>query len=187
MGQIVKRKKKGRPSKADLARRAVESASAAEPDVRRSLRRRNVRYNIDYDDYLDEDDEDDEEDQRRREKKLKLVVKLNQGSEPPALPMARGEHATACVSEDECERKPLKKRSISNGRDDDDDDQDEDDDHGGGGDVDCDDDEEEEVCMLYRTDLINALKKKKTAKCVYLFLRERKREYSSAEISEIFL
>ncbi|KAB1215185.1 Bromodomain and PHD finger-containing protein 3 [Morella rubra] len=34
MGQIVKRKKKGRPSKADLARRAVESASAAEPDER---------------------------------------------------------------------------------------------------------------------------------------------------------
>ncbi|KAG6685787.1 hypothetical protein I3842_12G129900 [Carya illinoinensis] len=135
MGQIVKRKKKGRPSKADLARRAVESAAAPEPDIRRSLRRRNVRYNIDYDDFLDEDDDDDEEDQRRREKKLKLVVKLNQGSESPsrAHTVARVSHA----SEDECERKPLKKRSISNGRDDDDGEQDEDDDQG-----DVEDDEE---------------------------------------------
>ena len=39
-----------------------------------------MRYNIDYDDYLDEDkefeiEEDDDEDERRREKrKLKLVV-----------------------------------------------------------------------------------------------------------------
>lgn len=144
MGQIVKRKKKGRPSKADLARRAVESAAASEPDIRRSLRRRNVRYNIDYDDYLDEDDDDDEEDQRRREKKLKLVVKLNQGDESPsrARTVARVSHA----SEDECERKPLKKGSIGNGRDDDDDEQDEDDDHG--------DVEDDEVCVvsLYGSD-----------------------------------
>ncbi|XLS75283.1 hypothetical protein HN51_032148 [Arachis hypogaea] len=75
MGQIGKRKKKGRPSKADLARRSAESQSAEQSDIRRSLRRRNVRYNIiEYDDdYLDED-----EDERRREKKkLKLVEKLN--------------------------------------------------------------------------------------------------------------
>ncbi|XP_027341121.1 uncharacterized protein LOC113854366 isoform X2 [Abrus precatorius] len=79
MVQIAKRKK-GRPSKADLARRAGESpATASQPDLRRSLRRRSVRYNIiDYDDdYLD-----DEEDERKREKKkLKLMAKLNQGEE----------------------------------------------------------------------------------------------------------
>ncbi|XP_061342254.1 uncharacterized protein LOC133288497 [Gastrolobium bilobum] len=82
MGQIVRRKKKGRPSKADLARRSGESPATTHPDLRRSRRRRNVRYNIDYDDYLDEEDEDEDEDERRREKKkLKLVVKLNQGAD----------------------------------------------------------------------------------------------------------
>ncbi|KAG2682301.1 hypothetical protein I3760_11G185500 [Carya illinoinensis] len=137
MGQIVKRKKKGRPSKADLARRAVESAAVAEPDVRRSHRRRNVRYNIDFDDFLDEDDEDEEEDQRRREKKLKLVVKLNQGSEPLAQPNQSHTGARELyASDDDCERKPLKKRSIGNGRDEDADRQDEDDDRGDGGDGD---------------------------------------------------
>ncbi|KAH7546736.1 hypothetical protein FEM48_Zijuj01G0233100 [Ziziphus jujuba var. spinosa] len=43
MGQIVRRKKKGRPSKADLARRSGESPAAKEADIRRSLRRRNGR------------------------------------------------------------------------------------------------------------------------------------------------
>ncbi|TKY57308.1 Bromodomain and PHD finger-containing protein 3 [Spatholobus suberectus] len=105
MGQIVRRKKKGRPSKADLARRSGESPAAAQPDLRRSRRRRNVRYNIDYDDYLDEEDEDEEEDERRREKKkLKLVVKLNNHEEEeeedddndnaPSRRGARGAHAT---------------------------------------------------------------------------------------------
>ncbi|KAL2322669.1 hypothetical protein Fmac_027048 [Flemingia macrophylla] len=86
----IARRKKGRPSKADLARRSAESPAASassaaaaaaasassQPDLRRSIRRRNVRYNIiDYDDdYID-----DEEDERRREKKkLKLMAKLNQ-------------------------------------------------------------------------------------------------------------
>ncbi|KAG4399887.1 hypothetical protein GLYMA_08G318100v4 [Glycine max] len=69
----IARRKKGRPSKADLARRSGESQS----DPRRSLRRRSVRYNIiDYDgDYLDDDDEDE---RRREKKKLKLMAKLNQ-------------------------------------------------------------------------------------------------------------
>lgn len=82
MGQIVRRKKKGRPSKADLARRSGQSPSTTQSDLRRSRRRRNVRYPIiDFDDYLDEDEEEEEdEDERRREKKkLKLVEKLNQG------------------------------------------------------------------------------------------------------------
>ncbi|KAK7316772.1 hypothetical protein RJT34_00483 [Clitoria ternatea] len=76
----VARRKKGRPSKADLARRAGESpATSSQPETRRSLRRRSVRYNIiDYDD----DYVDDEEDERRREKKkLKLMAKLNLGEE----------------------------------------------------------------------------------------------------------
>ncbi|XP_057746689.1 uncharacterized protein LOC130965946 isoform X1 [Arachis stenosperma] len=88
MGQIGKRKKKGRPSKADLARRSAESQSAEQSDIRRSLRRRNVRYNIiEYDDdYLDED-----EDERRREKKkLKLVEKLNSDDDEEEA-AARGE------------------------------------------------------------------------------------------------
>jgi len=82
MGQIVRRKKKGRPSKADLARRSSQSPATTQSDLRRSRRRRNVRYPIiDFDDYLDEDEEEEEdEDERRREKKkLKLVEKLNQG------------------------------------------------------------------------------------------------------------
>ncbi|XP_058788183.1 uncharacterized protein LOC131662416 [Vicia villosa] len=83
MVQVAKRKK-GRPSKADLARRAAEAqASATESDSRRSLRRKNVRYNIiDYDgDYID-----DEEDERRREKKkLKLMTKLHQGEQEQEL------------------------------------------------------------------------------------------------------
>ncbi|CAL5190654.1 unnamed protein product [Lathyrus oleraceus] len=80
MGQIVRRKKKGRPSKADLARRSGQSPVTSQSDLRRSRRRRNVRYNIDYDDYIDEEDEEEDEDERRREKKkLKLVEKLNQG------------------------------------------------------------------------------------------------------------
>ncbi|CAO2833574.1 unnamed protein product [Amaranthus hypochondriacus] len=109
MVQIEKRKKKGRPSKADLeARRAAQEAEAeaeaefllsgdlAEPrDVRRSLRRKSFRYNIiDYDeDYLDNDvvseeeddgseDEDDENGghRRKRGKKVKLVVKIDNRS-----------------------------------------------------------------------------------------------------------
>lgn len=100
MVQIEKRKKKkGRPSKADLAARAaagVSAETAEAREVRRSLRRRSFRYNIiDYDeDYLDDDDvseveedeveEEEEEEEgggggerRRRGKKVKLVLKLN--------------------------------------------------------------------------------------------------------------
>ncbi|CAJ1971412.1 unnamed protein product [Sphenostylis stenocarpa] len=111
MGQIVRRKKKGRPSKTDLARRSGESPAAAQPDLRRSRRRRNVRYNIDYDDYLDEEDEEEDEDERRREKKkLKLVVKLNNHEEEdededddntPSRRGARGLHAPDEKGEEE--------------------------------------------------------------------------------------
>ncbi|KAK4752489.1 hypothetical protein SAY87_021287 [Trapa incisa] len=131
MGQIVKRKKKGRPPKSDLARRALVEEPELEPRVRRSLRRRNVRYNfVDYDDFIDDDEyfeeneDEEEEDERRREKKVKLVVKLNQrarGSD------ARGEGASAEEDEaDEWEdededdeqgrRKVVKKRRVGGGK-----------------------------------------------------------------------
>ncbi|GMH05754.1 hypothetical protein Nepgr_007594 [Nepenthes gracilis] len=90
MDQISRRKKKGRPSKADLAARLAVASTPDPPEkwgVRRSLRRRSFRYNIiDYDeDYLDdefvveEDDGDEHKDERRREKKLKLVLQLPNG------------------------------------------------------------------------------------------------------------
>ncbi|KAG6420813.1 hypothetical protein SASPL_117352 [Salvia splendens] len=70
MGQVVKKKKKGRPAKAD--------PKQTERDLRRSHRRRSVKYVFDLDDYFDED----EEDQRRREKNLKHLLKLQSGGEP---------------------------------------------------------------------------------------------------------
>ncbi|XP_019196699.1 PREDICTED: uncharacterized protein LOC109190623 [Ipomoea nil] len=82
MGQIVKKRKKGRPSKADLAARRSSGSAAEKSDgeLRRSGRRRNVRYCFDIDDYLDDDDEylvdEEEEDESRREKKLELLLKL---------------------------------------------------------------------------------------------------------------
>ncbi|XP_007020786.2 PREDICTED: uncharacterized protein LOC18593479 [Theobroma cacao] len=156
MGQIVKRKKKGRPSKADLAKRGSSPAAQSETELRRSHRRRNVRYNIDYDDYLDEDfEEEDEEEERRREKKLKLVLKLNQGQEaeppsPPSLPPSRGRGVSSAaargrragrkeVEEEEVEddeeeesekrKKKIKKRRINGGDEIDHDDYEEEVDH----------------------------------------------------------
>ncbi|KAL5737608.1 hypothetical protein ACOSP7_030369 [Xanthoceras sorbifolium] len=119
MGQIVKRKKKGRPSKADLARRPISPTPETESEVRRSLRRRNVRYDIDYyEEYFDEEDDDDEEEERRREKKLKLVLKLNNQSSRDSgsrsRSSARGDHASDDDDEEE-EDKPLKKRKINCG------------------------------------------------------------------------
>ncbi|KAL6196240.1 hypothetical protein ACLB2K_031855 [Fragaria x ananassa] len=74
MGQIVKRKKKGRLSKADLPRWSRDSLVEVW-DVRGSFWHRNVKYNIDYDNYLDDDSEEDEE--IRIQKKLKLMAKLH--------------------------------------------------------------------------------------------------------------
>ncbi|KAF5728410.1 hypothetical protein HS088_TW21G00557 [Tripterygium wilfordii] len=125
MGQIVKGKKKGRPSKADLAARGL---SVSEREVRRSLRRRNVRKNaVDYDDDFIEDDDEEEEEEEvgRREKKVKLVVKLH-SNENARSSAARGRNAqgNGAFDEDEDEdeeeergKKPLKKRKI-NGVDD---------------------------------------------------------------------
>ncbi|WKA12488.1 hypothetical protein VitviT2T_029864 [Vitis vinifera] len=136
MVQIVKRKKKGRPSKSDLARRSTAEGAQPERDLRRSHRRRSVRYNIDYDDFVDDDDED-EEDERRREKKLKLVLKLphseSAGESAPSGTRRDENESGVSASSSEYGNKPLKKRRID-GEDDDDD---------GDGDHDDDDDDEE--------------------------------------------
>ncbi|KAI8552840.1 hypothetical protein RHMOL_Rhmol06G0299500 [Rhododendron molle] len=133
MGQIVKRKKKGRPSKADLALRAA-AAAAETPEAaeRRSLRRRNVRYTFDFDDYVD-DDELEDEDSWRREKKLKLLLKLQQqskeeeggsGSESAPSRTRRVARAPAAASGSSVEDggNPLKKRKIGGDVDEDDED-----------------------------------------------------------------
>ncbi|XP_063949136.1 uncharacterized protein LOC108223217 isoform X1 [Daucus carota subsp. sativus] len=111
MVQIVKRKKKGRPSKADLARRSSDSPPAeTERQLRRSGRRRNVRYTFDFDDYIDEDldyyDDDDEND--RRDKKLMMLLKLQSCESPPS-----GSRRASSS-----EGKAAKKRKIDDGDDD---------------------------------------------------------------------
>ncbi|KAK4355237.1 hypothetical protein RND71_024208 [Anisodus tanguticus] len=125
MGQIVKTKKKGRPSKADLARRnaAVEQSESAsakqERELRRSGRRRNVRYAFDIDDYLDDDEyfiEDIDEDERGREKKRKHLLKLQSddgGAE--STPRQRGPATSASSSDEDEGKKPTKKRKINDG------------------------------------------------------------------------
>ncbi|KAH9606321.1 hypothetical protein KSS87_000236 [Heliosperma pusillum] len=167
MGQIEKRRKKGRPSKADLeARRAAvgptsgeESPAretAAEREVRRSLRRKSFRYNIiDYDeDYLDEgeffdeergygvggadvevDDDVDEDDdvavrRRRREKKVKLVVKIDgrKGDSVVTRPSRRGRVEEKDDDVEERDREVKKRRSNASVEEDEDEDEDEDDD-----------------------------------------------------------
>ncbi|KAK1391856.1 Bromo domain-containing protein [Heracleum sosnowskyi] len=146
MVQIVQRKKKGRPSKSDLARRSSNSppakSSETERQLRRSGRRRNVRYTFDFDDYIDEDfdyyDDDDEND--RRDKKLMMLLKLQScgGAESPPS-------STRRASPSSSEGKAAKKRKIDDA--DDDDDVDEEDDDENDNDVvdSCDDDNNDEV------------------------------------------
>ncbi|KAK6154433.1 hypothetical protein DH2020_008681 [Rehmannia glutinosa] len=133
MGQIVKRKKKGRPPKADLSAREPPQP---ERDVRRSLRRRNVKYVFDLDDYFDEDEifsAVDDEELRRREKKLKLLLKLPNYDEPESnAPQVsqyrRVDHAppaTSASSSDD-DDKPAKKRKIDGYMDEDVDDENDD-------------------------------------------------------------
>ncbi|KAL2247635.1 UNVERIFIED_CONTAM: hypothetical protein Sindi_2615800 [Sesamum indicum] len=146
MGQIVKRKKKGRPAKTDPGARELPEP---ERDLRRSLRRRNVKYVFDLDDYFDEDELfADDEDRRRREKKLKLLLKLQSGgetqsSEPQASRTRRVEHAPlASPSSSDDGDKPSKKRKI----DEDMDDEDMDDENDDANDQDnCNDEDDEEI------------------------------------------
>ena len=132
MVQIVKKKKKGRPSKSDLARRGTAEKAQPERDVRRSHRRRSVRCNIEYDDYVDDDEDEDEEDERRREKKLKLVLKLphseSAGESAPSRTRRDGNESGVSASSSEYGNKPPNKRKIDGEDDDDDGDGDNDDD-----------------------------------------------------------
>ncbi|CAI9760417.1 unnamed protein product [Fraxinus pennsylvanica] len=113
--QIVRRKKKGRPAKPDPAARRGGDSEPLESDLRRSLRRRNVKYVFDLDDYFDDDElfEETDEDQRRREKKIKLLLKLQNdkdgGSESTPWLGAHSPTVSASASDGD---KPSKKRKI---------------------------------------------------------------------------
>ncbi|KAF8409577.1 hypothetical protein HHK36_005654 [Tetracentron sinense] len=113
------KKKKGRPSKADLARRDIRrdpSPPPGEADLRRSLRRRNLTYDG-FDDY-----DDEEERKRKREKKPKLVLKLPNkagfGRVDSSQSVTRSEATvahpsiSASSSESGNGNKPFKKRRI---------------------------------------------------------------------------
>lgn len=160
MGQIMKAKKKGRPSKADLAGRAA-AGSRGSPEPRRSLRRRSLRYSLglyeDGDGEEDDEEEEEEGDEMRREKKLKLVLKL-----PPHDSGGRqrreesGGHAPGSSSE----KKSSKKRKIG-GADvvDADGDCDYDTEHGFEVNEDEEGDDEDEVGIFF-VDLIAGIRKK---------------------------
>lgn len=121
----MKRTKKGRPSKADLAAAEKSSkAAAAERELRRSGRRRNVRYTFDFDDYLDDEEYffvEEEEDERRREKKIKLLLKLHSAKTTSDSPSSRRHEmlslaSSLSVSDDDepDDNKALKKRRVNN-------------------------------------------------------------------------
>ncbi|KAL1206477.1 Transcription factor GTE9 [Cardamine amara subsp. amara] len=106
MSQIERRRRKGRPSKADLARRRSSSPGESGYELRRGQRRRNVRYNFDFDDYLDEEEEEELEEEKRRQKKLKQVLKLNQSrarADPPIRSRARVSNSSDYEEEEEDE------------------------------------------------------------------------------------
>ncbi|CAH9052550.1 unnamed protein product [Cuscuta epithymum] len=119
MGQIVRRGKKGRPSKSDLAARNNAAVGEAEGELRRSGRRRNVRYTFDFDDFLDDDYfDDDDEDDSRKEKKLEQLLQLqgedNDGEDDVSPRRTRNlSHAPAASASDgDADGKPSKKRKI---------------------------------------------------------------------------
>ncbi|KAL0399210.1 UNVERIFIED_CONTAM: Ankyrin repeat, bromo and BTB domain-containing protein DDB [Sesamum radiatum] len=85
MAQIL-RKKKGRPPKVDPL--SIETP-AAEPDLRRSHRRRNVKYVFGLDDYFDDEELFENEDLHRREKKLKHLLKLQSSGELESTSLQR--------------------------------------------------------------------------------------------------
>ncbi|XP_051136208.1 uncharacterized protein LOC127254904 [Andrographis paniculata] len=114
MGQIVKRRRKGRPPKVDLAAREHREPDS---DLRRSLRRRNVKYVFDLDDYFDEDEffADDDEERRRREKKLKHLLSAGEAAESTPRKAGRPrrvDHAPATSASSSDGGKPCKKRKI---------------------------------------------------------------------------
>ncbi|GER46286.1 DNA-binding bromodomain-containing protein [Striga asiatica] len=152
MEQIVKRKKKGRPPKADPP--PPPPQQQPENDLRRSLRRRNVKYVFDLDDYFDEDDLfTDDENRSRREKKLEQLLKLQSGGEsestaPQRTRFRRVYHAPAAsASSSDDDDKPSKKRRINGylDRDSDDDNDYTNDEDNCNGEEEEEDDEEEEA------------------------------------------
>ncbi|KAK1425130.1 hypothetical protein QVD17_20475 [Tagetes erecta] len=77
MGQIVRKKRRGRPSNIDRACRTSHLTPPSNIDRRSSRRRRNVRYHFNIDDYVDDNEfysDDEDEDVRRREKKLRSFL-----------------------------------------------------------------------------------------------------------------
>ncbi|KAL4566810.1 hypothetical protein LXL04_030935 [Taraxacum kok-saghyz] len=124
MGQIVRRKRRGRPSNTDRARINYSATPPSPVDRRRSRRRRNVRYNFDIDDYVDDDEfySDEDEEVGRREKKLRLLL----CEDDSRSNTRRVRHAPTSSSSDdyyeEDDVKHSKKRKIdAGGREDDED------------------------------------------------------------------
>ncbi|XP_073140810.1 uncharacterized protein [Henckelia pumila] len=127
MGQIVRRKK-GRPAKVDPGGRGTPSS---EREPRRSNRRRSVKYMFELDDYFDELGLfEDDEDQQRREKELKLLLKVEskgtsgaaqpESARPkPGRPGRRVNHPESPSSSFSSDAElPTKKRKINEGIDD---------------------------------------------------------------------
>lgn len=75
--EMKRKKKKGRPSLADLSKRENNKPSV----VRRSFRRNpNFESNSPPPEFEEEDEEEDEDEDERKQKKVKLVVRLPQQS-----------------------------------------------------------------------------------------------------------
>ncbi|KAI3825803.1 hypothetical protein L1987_07450 [Smallanthus sonchifolius] len=116
MGQIVKRKRRRRPSNLERARRTSPVSPPSPADRRSSRRRRNVRYNFDIDDYVD-DDEFYDEDVVRREKKLRLLLSEDDSRSNRRVTHAPSSSSSSSDDDDYC--KHSKKRKL-NGEDDED-------------------------------------------------------------------
>ncbi|KAL8243396.1 hypothetical protein R6Q59_009654 [Mikania micrantha] len=98
MGQIVKRKRRGRPSNIDRARRSSHDAPPSPLDRRSSRRRRNVRYNFDVDDYVDEDEE-----VGRRQKKIRLLMFEDESISDRRVSHAPSSSSSSSTEEDDDE------------------------------------------------------------------------------------
>ncbi|CAA7025846.1 unnamed protein product [Microthlaspi erraticum] len=99
MSQIARRRRKGPPSNADLGRRMSSSPGESRYELRRGQSRRNVSYNFDFYDYLDEEEEIEDEEEKKRQKKLKHVLNLNQSRARADPPTSSPGRAAARVNE----------------------------------------------------------------------------------------
>ncbi|KAK9080664.1 hypothetical protein SSX86_000422 [Deinandra increscens subsp. villosa] len=121
MGQIVRRKRRGRPSNTDRARRNSQLAPPSPADRRSSRRRRNVRYNFDIDDYVDDDeffDDGEDVDVGRREKKIRLLtfdddsVSYRRVSHARSSPSPSPSSSSEYSDDEDYSRKRSKKRKL---------------------------------------------------------------------------